>query len=110
MRGATDAHDKVQPALRMFKYLNKRRCPRCYYDFVVVLVDCSAWMQRINGFCGSCDHYLDWQLFRFESSQRVDGAGREAMSESKSHRTAARLSVTRKAAALQRENSYEGNL
>ena len=100
-----NAHEKDEPALVMFKYLNKRRCPKCYYDFVVVLVDCSAWMRRINGFCARCDHYLDWQLFRSKSSQGSNGAGIEAVSQSEFHRTAARLSVTRKAAALQRQNS-----
>ena len=99
------AHEKDESALVMFKYLNKRRCPKCSYDFVVVLVDCSAWMQRINGFCGRCDHYLDWQLLRSISSQRSDGAGIEAVAQSEFHSTAARLTVTKKAAALQRQNS-----
>src|ERR687898_1300986 len=100
-----DESARGRSAVAMFKYLKKRRCPRCDYDFVVVLIDCSAWMRRINGFCGRCDHYLDWQLFRSKSSQRSNDAGIEAVSQSEFHRTAARLSLSRKAAALQRQNS-----
>jgi hypothetical protein len=99
-----NAHEKDESAVVMFKYLNKRRCPKCYYDFVVVLVDCSARMRRINGFCGRCDHYLDWQLFRSKSSQRSNDVGIDGLSQSEFHRTGARLSATRKA-ALQRQNS-----
>jgi hypothetical protein len=92
--------EKEESAVAMFKYLNKRRCPRCYYDFVVVLIDCSAWMRRINGFCGKCDHYLDWQLFRSQSVQRSNDAGIGAGSQSELHRSVARLRSTGKAARL----------
>jgi hypothetical protein len=82
----------------MFRYLKNRRCPRCYYDFVVVVIDCSTWMRRINGFCGKCDHYLDWKLFRSEMVQRSSDAGLHAVSQKDLPRTAPRLMITGKAA------------
>jgi hypothetical protein len=89
----------------MFRYLKKRRCPRCYYDFVVVVIDCNAWMRRINGFCGKCDHYLDWQLFRSEFVQQSShGVGLDAVSQNELHRAAPRLTITRKAAVNLKHN------
>jgi hypothetical protein len=88
----------------MFRYLKKRKCPRCYYDFVVVLIDCSAWMRRINGFCGKCDHYLDWQLFRSEFVQRSSDVGLDAISQNELHPAARRLMITRKAVVNLRNN------
>jgi hypothetical protein len=48
----------------MLTYLSKRRCPKCAFDFVVVLLDCDSRMQWINGFCGKCEHNISWKLFR----------------------------------------------
>jgi hypothetical protein len=48
----------------MLTYLSKRKCPKCAFDFVVVLLDCHSRMQWINGFCGKCDHNISWKLFR----------------------------------------------
>jgi hypothetical protein len=94
---------KRQSPAAMFKYLKKRKCPKCYYDFVVVLIDCSGWMRRINGFCGKCEHYLDWQLFRSELVQVSSDAGKNALSRNESHRPAPRLVITRKAAVNLRQ-------
>jgi hypothetical protein len=96
---------KEQSPAAMFKYLKKRKCPRCYYDFVVVLIDCSGWMRRINGFCGRCDHYVDWQLFRSEVVQRSKDAAMNALSRNELHRPAPRLMITRKAAVNLKHNS-----
>src|ERR671911_879043 len=93
-----DESARGRSAVAMFKYLKKRRCPRCDYDFVVVLIDCSAWMRRINGFCGKCDHHLDWQLFRSEFVQRSSDTALDAVSQSELRRAAPRLLITRKAA------------
>ena len=95
---------RERSAVEMFRYLRKRRCPRCYYDFVVVLIDYGAWIRRINGFCGKCDHYLDWQLFRSESVQRASDAGLDAVSRNELHRAAPRLLITRKAAVNLKHN------
>jgi hypothetical protein len=51
-------------AYPMLTYLSKRRCPKCAFDFVVVLLDCNSQMQWINGFCGRCEHNISWKLFR----------------------------------------------
>jgi hypothetical protein len=48
----------------MLTYLSKRRCPKCAFDFIVVLLDCNSRMQWINGFCGRCEHNISWKLFR----------------------------------------------
>jgi hypothetical protein len=61
-------------------------------------------MRRINGFCGKCDHYLDWQLFRSESVQRASDAGLDAVSQNELHRAAPRLLITRKAAVNLKHN------
>jgi hypothetical protein len=46
----------------MIKYLRKRKCPRCFREFVVILFDRSSRVQSINGFCGDCDHSLSWHI------------------------------------------------
>jgi hypothetical protein len=56
--------DKEFNAHQMLTYLSKRRCPKCAFDFVVVLLDCNSRMQWINGFCGRCEHNISWKLFR----------------------------------------------
>jgi hypothetical protein len=52
----------------MLKYLDNRKCPKCLCDFVVVLLDRSSRVQSINGFCGSCDHRINWRLIRKKTS------------------------------------------
>jgi len=54
--------------LPMIKYLAKRRCPKCSYSFVVMLLEHGRRMQTVNGFCGHCDHSIMWQLIRGEAS------------------------------------------
>ena len=58
----------------MFRYLPKRKCPLCAFDFVVVLLDRDSRMQWINGFCGQCDHNLSWKLFRRKRSDQSRNA------------------------------------
>jgi hypothetical protein len=48
----------------MIKYLVTRRCPKCFCDFVIVLLDRSSSVRSINGFCGNCDHRINWRLIR----------------------------------------------
>src|SRR5438309_11619082 len=54
--------------LPMIKYLAKRRCPKCSYSFVVMLLEYGRRMQTFDGFCGHCDHSIMWQLIRGEAS------------------------------------------
>ena len=58
----------------MFRYLSKRKCPECSFDFVVVLLDRDSRMQWINGFCGQCDHNFLWKLFRRKSPDQSRNA------------------------------------
>jgi hypothetical protein len=48
--------------MQMIRYLRKRKCPKCLCDFVVFLLDRSSRIQSVNGFCGNCDHCINWQL------------------------------------------------
>jgi len=64
------AHGLLQTSslLPMIKYLAKRRCPKCSYSFIVMLLEHGRRMQTVNGFCGHCDHSIMWQLIRGEAS------------------------------------------
>src|SRR5947208_2919602 len=60
------AHGLLQTSslLPMIKYLAKRRCPKCSYSFIVMLLEHCRRMHTVNGFCGHCDHSIMWHLIR----------------------------------------------
>jgi hypothetical protein len=58
----------------MISYLRKRKCPNCFCDFVIVLVDRSSHIQSVNGFCGNCDYCINWQLIQKGSRARANAA------------------------------------
>src|SRR5436309_15779019 len=64
------AHGLLQTSslLPMIKYLAKRRCPKCSYSFIVMLLEHGRRMHTVNGFCGHCDHSSIWQLLRGKAS------------------------------------------
>jgi len=62
----------------MIKYLSERNCPKCLGEFVVVLLDRTAWMQSINGFCRDCDYCIEWKLIRKKTFPAHQTTEREA--------------------------------
>src|SRR5438093_12447982 len=64
------AHGLLQTSslLPMIKYLTKRRCPKCSYSFIVMLLEHGGRMHTVNGVCGHCDHSIMWQLIRGKAS------------------------------------------
>lgn len=71
----------------MLRYLSKRKCPECAFEFVVVLLDRDSRMEWSNGFCGRCDHNLLWKLFRGKSPDQSRNASMDSLAAAKRYRT-----------------------
>lgn len=77
----------------MIRYLNRRKCPRCFHEFVVILLAATARIHSIKGFCGRCDYHIAWDLIRgraralelFGRLQSSPGPGRAVRSKEVSY-------------------------